>query len=286
MKSAFICNQNQARSQILSAVFSRLLTPQNFLSFGLIAKENTYLPQVIEGVFKDWCLNPSGRFARNIELHRDEVLNLDVVFVVTTFIAEELLSMGFKGQIVDLEVEAALLGVEVMDPQLMPRKQCAFELAKYVKVSYSALQKMNYIQNSQKIRGLIPDRESSIVAALDIAIATRSKSSAIVYGDLVAPRNDLIHKKLGLATKYSLHNSIFELHQSAIGVSGDVLVPANSVMSPSSVYLGNSWRDFLQKINVDEIILITPPMSNPSGLVAESYLAALPATEIHIVKQA
>ena len=68
LKSAFICNQNQARSQVLSAVFSELFAPHIFLSFGLIAMENTPLPMVVNSVFEDWRLDPAGRFARNMGL--------------------------------------------------------------------------------------------------------------------------------------------------------------------------------------------------------------------------
>lgn len=257
--------------------------PETFRSFGLIAKEKTCLPQVIKEVFLEWNLNPSGRFARNVGLHQEEILDLDLIFSVTTFIAEELLSMGFKGRIVDLELEAALLGIELRDPQLMPRRQCAFELAKYVKVAYSSLQKLGFIQNSKIVKGLIPDKESSIPAALDLALATRNKNSVVIYADLVSPRNDLVLGRLGSSIKYSFNGSIFEMLPAALGISTDVFVPAHSVMSPPSIYLGTLWTDFLWKIDAVEITLITPPQNNGLGMAAESYLAALPATEIVIV---
>ena len=284
LKSAFICNQNQARSQVLSAVFSELFAPHIFLSFGLIAQENTPLPMVVNSIFDDWRLNPAGRFARNMGLHQDEILHLDLVLAVTTFIAEEVTNMGFTGKILDLELEAALLGIDLTDPQLMPARQSAFELAKYLKVAFSAFQKLKVVPNTQKVKALIPERESSIGAALDLAVKSKEKDSIIVYGDLVAPRIDLIIDHLGPATKYRFHEDVFEVQPSSTGLPSKLFVPAHSMMWPASAYIGPSWSRFLANIDSEVITLITPPLKNRSGMVAESYLAALSASEIQIVK--
>ncbi len=284
LKSAFICNQNQARSQVLSAVFSKLFAPHIFLSFGLIARENTPLPMVVNSVFDYWRLNPAGRFARNMGLHQDEILELDLVIAVTTFIAEEVASMGFTGKILDLEREAVSLGIDLVDPQLMPARQCAFELAKYLKVAFSAFKKLKVVPDAQRIKALIPEQESSIGAALDLAAKSKKKDSTIVYADLVAPRIDLIFNHLGPATKYRFHENIFELQPSTTGSPSKLLAPAHSVMWPASAYLGSSWTRFLANIDSEEITLITPPLKNRSGMVAESYLAALSASEVQIVK--
>jgi hypothetical protein len=96
----------------------------SFQSFGLIAQESTPLPLVIDSIFKDMGLDSEGRFAKNMGLHWDEIKTADSVIAVSTLIADEVVSMGFTGQLVNLESEAALLGIEVVDPQLMPRRQC------------------------------------------------------------------------------------------------------------------------------------------------------------------
>ena len=75
IRSIFICNQNQARSQFLSAVFSKILSTHSFKSFGLIAYENTPLPLVIDSIFKDMGLDSEGRFAKNMGQHWDEIQN-------------------------------------------------------------------------------------------------------------------------------------------------------------------------------------------------------------------
>lgn len=280
----FICNQNQARSQVLSAVFSQVLPSHVFESFGLIAKENTPLPSVIVSVFHEWGLDPSGRVARNMALHRSEILNLNTIIAVTSTVAEEAFNLGFKGLIVDLEIEAALLGINIIDPQLMPRRQSAFELAKYLMVAYVALQNRGLIQNSRRIIAIIPERESSVRGAFEIARAMEKKNSVIVYGDLIAPRKDLIPDDLGPFAKYRFRNAKFEMEPFPIDLEPRILLPAHSVMRPPVAYLGSVWHNFLEQIDAAEITVVTPPMKIKSGLMAESYLAAMGASEIRVVK--
>ena len=284
MRSIFICNQNQARSQFLSAVFSKILPTHSFQSFGLIAEESTPLPLVIDSIFKDMGLDSEGRFAKNMGQHWDEIQNSDLVIAVTTFIAEEVIGMGFTGQLVDLEKEAALLGIELVDPQHMPRRQCAFELAKYLKVAYSGMQRLGYIQNQQTITALIPEGESAIGKAVELALANKHQESIIIYGDLVAPRNDLFDKYLGSSIKYRFNGSTFCIDSASTENLREILLPAHAMMWPSKIYLGTAWLHFFEQIEEKEIILITPPMQTKKGMMAESYLAALSASEVQIVK--
>jgi hypothetical protein len=215
--------------------------------------------------------------------HWDEIQNSDLVIAVTTFIAEEVIGMGFTGQLVDLEKEAALLGIELVDPQHMPRRQCAFELAKYLKVTHSALQRLGYIQKYLTIKALIPEKESSISKALELALVKKSVDSVIIYGDLVAPRNDLFNKYFGSSAKYRFNGSSFSIDSGSTESPREILLPAHAVIWPSKIYLGTAWLNFFEQIEEKEIILITPPMQTQKGMMAESYLAALQASEICLV---
>jgi len=284
MRSIFICNQNLARSQLLSAVFSKILPMHSFQSFGLIAQEGTPLPLVIDSVFKDMGLDSEGRFAKNMGLHWDEIKTADLVIAITTLIADEITTMGFKGQLINLEYEADLLGIAVVDPQLMQRRQCAFELAKYLKVAYSALQRLGYIQTSRTIKALIPEKESSIRNALDLGMAEKSKDSVIIYGDLVAPQNDLFNGHVKSSAKYQFSGANFSIDSASSEHPPEVLLPSHAVMWPSRIYFNSAWFDFIEQTKAKEIILITPPMQSRNGVVAESYLAALNATEVRLVK--
>jgi hypothetical protein len=255
----------------------------SFESFGLIAQESTPLPLVIDSVFKDMGLDSEGRFAKNMGQHWDEIQNSDLVIAATNFIAEQVSEKGFNGQIINLESEAALVGIELVDPQHMPRRHCAFELAKYLKVTYSALQRLGYIQNHKTIKALVPEKESSIPNALELALAKKHKDSVIIYGDLVAPRNDFFNKYLGSSDKYRINGSTFSIDSASTENPMEILLPSHAVMWPSKIYISTTWLHFFEQIEKKEIILITPPMQTKKGMMAESYLAALHASEIRLV---
>ena len=283
MKMAFICNQNQARSQVLSSVFASLLPSCEFSSFGLIAREGTPLPIVIESVFHDWGLDPGGRFAKNMGAHWDEIQDVEVVVAFTSFIAEEVKAAGFRGVIVDLEQESNRLEIAVMDPQLMPRRQCAFELAKYLKVAVSVFQGIGALKKSPHILALIPENEDAINKTVTIALAESKSGSSVMFGDLIAPVSSLPLELSANIRRFRVDESApsVELLGSARGLG--IYLPKSAAMKPARVYLSESWQSFILKIASERLIIVTPPQKNATGKLAESYLSALYADEIRVV---
>lgn len=283
-KIAFVCNQNLARSQVLSAVFAGLLQNCNFDSFGLIAKENTPLPIVIESVFTDLGLATSGRVAKNMGLHRDDILGQDVILAVTSFIAEELINMGFTGRLVDLEKEASLVGIVLQDPQLMPRRECAFELSKYLRVAFSSLRKLGYFPNFLGIRAIIPGTESQIGKAFELSKLSRSESSTIIYADFIAPRQDLAKSNFYSFAEFGFRESFREVLLKQGNNSSNIFLPAHAVSSAAKMYLSAGWLQLIERLSTNLVTLITPPLQTDSGMTPETYLAALTATEVVIVE--
>ena len=284
MKLAFVCNQNQARSQVLSSIFTTMLPTWEVASFGVIARERTPLPMVIESVFYEWGLDPSDRFAKNMGLHWNEIRDMQIVIAVTSFIAEEVKSSGYHGEILDLEREASRLGIAVVDPQLMPRRECAFELAKYVKVAISALQGIRLIRRGPRILALLPESESAINKALEIALTKDSIRTPVIIGDLIAPRST----KSRLADQEISHFRVDEKSSSVtIQVTldgGRIYLPDSASMWPSRVYLSKPWQDFILQMPGESLTIITPPLKNVTGKIADSYLASLYADEIQVVQ--
>lgn len=284
IKFAIICNQNQARSQVLSSVFALLLPKFEFRSFGLIAREGTPLPIVIESVFHDWGLQPSGRFAKNLGLHWNEIQDIDVVVAVTSFIAEEVKGLGFRGAILDLELEAALTGISVTDPQLMPRRQCAFELAKYVKVAISAFQRIGVLKKAPKIFALLPESEKEINKALEMALSQWEVGSSILFGDLIAPPGPFALQTTTPYNRFKVNESTASVEFLASPKGPGIYLPNSAVMNPAKVYLSASWHEFILNIATESLIIVTPPQRNATGKLAESYLSALYADEIWVVQ--
>ena len=99
----------------------------------------------------------------------------------------------------------------------------------------------------------------------------------------MAPRNDLFDKYLGSSMKYRFNGSTFSIDSASTESSREILMPAHAVMWPSKIYISTTWLHFFEQIEQKEIILITPPMQTTKGMMAESYLAALQASEICLV---
>ena len=284
MKLSVVCNQNQARSQLLSSVFTTLLPNWKIISFGLIAREGTLLPLVIESVFNDWHLDSKDRFARNLYTHWDELKESDLVIAVTTFIAEELKVLGFRGEILDLELQAHRIGISVKDPQLMPRRQCAFELAKYLKVAISAIQGKGLIGKGPKILALLPENEIAIDKAIEIALANYSSDSSVLIGDLIAPRSAeslLTNKEI---SHFMVDEKSLLITTRASYGGAKIYLPQSASIWPSKVYLAKTWQNFILQIPTELLTIITPPLRNGTGMISESYLAALYADEVQVVR--
>lgn len=283
MKIGFICNQNLARSQILSALLSQLLVEHQFYSYGLIAKEGSALPIVVDSIFGDWGLDSSGRHARNLSLHWEEVSEMDCIFALTTFIAGQVRDLGFDGEIVNLEEHAKMLGIEVKDPQLMPRRQCAYELAKYVKVAISAFQLRDLIKSLPGSRVYMPENEREIGRAFDLAIAESDSDGAILFADLIAPQA-LPKTELGREVlRFKLDSSSSTIQTPESSPVGKILVPRSAAMWPAKVYIGASWLRFLGHFSSNDLAIITPPIKSSEGKFAESYLAAMYGENTQIV---
>ncbi len=284
MKLGFICNQNQARSQVLSAVFTRLLPTWGTTSFGLIAHEGTPLPIVVESVFHDWGLDPNDRFAKNLRLHWEEIREMQIVVAVTSFIAEEVRASGYTGEILDLEREANRLGIAITDPQLMPRRQCAFELAKYIKVAVSALQGMGVIKRSTNILALIPENEAAIEKATSLAFSPENVGTPVLLGDLIAPCSSAYLPDRDTVSRFKVEESSSLVEMVSSPEGPEIYLPKSAALLPARVYLSKYWQEFVLGIATESLIIVTPPQKNARGKLAESYLCALYANEIRVVQ--
>ncbi len=269
---------------MLGSVFAALLPNDEFSSFGLIASEGTPLPLVVESVFHDWGLDPGGRFAKNMGLHWDQIREMQFVIAVTSFIAEEVKAAGYNGEILNLEKEANRLGIAIADPQLMPRRQCAFELAKYVKVAVSALQGIGTIKRSPNILALIPEDEAAIEKATSMALATENIGASVLLGDLIAPPSSAYLQNRKPVARFKVEESTSSVEMMSSPEGPGIYLPKAAALLPATVYLSKYWQEFVLGIATESLIIVTPPQKNASGKLAESYLCALYANKIQVVQ--
>jgi protein-tyrosine-phosphatase len=283
MKVNFVCNLNQARSQVLHAVIKQLHPELQVDSFGVIATEGAPLPLVIESILEEWGLPRLKKTAKNLILHQAEVLESDLVVCMTDFIETELRILGFKGQIVNLEKLADSAGIALLDPQLMRRSQCAYELSKYIHVAQSSLQNVGVLPTSPISKAFIPQTEASIPKAFELALAECDDTTCVLYADLIAPRNDL-HLPASLeCVRYRIDSKTSEGYLEKLPSPPMVFLPSNSIFLPSKFYISKMWTDFLSGVNAKKLFLITPPLESGFRMIQESYLAARGAGEIRVV---
>jgi len=285
MLITFVCNQNLARSQILSSVFSKLYPEHEFQSAGLIAVEGSVLPSVIQEIYEDWGLPLEFQKARNLFQNFDEIRKSEIIVSINENVSGEIQALGFEGKLVNLEELAKELGLILRDPQLMPRQRCATELAKYVRVVAFFFRAKLFLNASRTVTALTPETDLQRRETLKIAIAKYGLNSTIVMADFLVPQVDLI-------SEFSIQTSVFEINsltsQIKINSGTDlktILIPSNSALWPARTYLSSSWRGFCEDGSRGLTTLITPPLRSGSMEIAESHLAAIFADKVEMITE-
>jgi len=283
MRIGFVCNQNLARSQVMCQYFSQQLPDDTLTSYGLIAQEGSPLPKVIKSVLEEWGLDSGSLVAKNVFKHLNELVACDLIFAMSSFITETLISSGFTGQLINIETESARLGIQLNDPQLMPQKRCSFELAKYLFVAQAAMQRVAIRNGKKTIKAIIPESERSLLNAAKVALTERKAESVIIYSDFVAPQNDLFLNSNLQVSKiiYSAKHNSFTITDPE--TNPIVVIPSHAEVEPSKLYLSKSWFGFRSELSGRDLILLTPPLASGSTFLHQSFLAALCADEVQIV---
>jgi protein-tyrosine-phosphatase len=285
MKIAFVCNQNLARSRVLAAYFSKILPQHSFSSFGIIAQEGRSNAEVINSILGKWELPNLDEGAKNINTHRKELMACDIVVSISEFISSYVTDLGFKGVIVDLELESVKLGLTLVDPQLISQSRCELELAKYLKVAYTGLVNLDLVTKF-RFTALIPVDEKSVEIALSVAIKN-GLPKVILYADLIAPVKIALEISDVEYSKYKF-NAKLNLIEHDDWPSSDLatfIYPSHPTAMPHHLYLSNAWFQFLASLDSDELCVVTPPLTKSHGVVPESLLSALGAREIKFIGQ-
>lgn len=283
MKIAFVCNQNLARSRVLSAFFSKLLPNQTFSSFGIIAVEGRRNVGIIDSILGKWDLPISGCGARSVSAHQDELLTYDVIFAVSQLISSYIRDLGFRGTIVDLELEASKLGISLHDPQLISQSRCELEIAKYLKVAFSSFIDLKLVE-ALRFTALMPTTEASHGNVLSHVNKIEAPKT-VVYADLIAPVRLLSNQNVTNVSKYSFNQktNILEFTGPNSTEETQILIPSHPVPAPHLLYLSGTWTKFLASLDSKNLFLISPPLRKSHGVVPESFLSVLGAREIRSI---
>jgi protein-tyrosine-phosphatase len=280
MNIAFVCNQNLARSRVLSAFFSKLLPHHAFSSYGVIAIEGRRHVRIINSISRKWELPISGGGARSVSAHQNEILACDVIFAVSQFICSYIRDLGFTGTIVDLEFEASKLGIELHDPQLISQSRCEME---YLKVAYSSFIDLKLLA-AFKFTAIMPTTEVSNENVLSL-LNKIDDPKTVLYGDMIAPVRLSSNLNRTSVSKYRFNqkSKIIECPDLVAFSDCHFLMPSHPVLAPHLLYLSGTWSTFLASLDSENLFLISPPMRKSQGVVPESFLSVLGAREIRSI---
>jgi len=283
MKIAFVCNQNLARSRVLAAFFSKLLPSHTFSSFGIIAIEGRANVGIIDSVLGKWELPISEGGARSVSAHQDELFSFDIVFTVSNFISSHIRDLGFPGVIVNLELEAFKLGMQLHDPQLISQSRCELELAKYLKVAYSSFIDLKLLE-AFGFTALITTTEKS-QANISDHLNEYMSPKIVIYADMIAPVKLTLDQIGSRFSKFSLNqkSKTIEVADFIRTNETHVLIPSHPISVPHLLYLSDIWNAFLSSMDSENLFVITPPLRKSRGVVPESFLSVLGARGIRFI---
>ena len=281
MKLAFVCNLNLARSQTLASIFAEQNPDFDISSYGIIAEDEHPLPQSILDIHQKWGFMPHSNSAKNLFSNWEKISSNDVIIAMTSIIAEEIVNLGFKRLLINLEDSAKLMGINLVDPRLMSRFRMEFELAKYIAVTHFALRANSIISSNLILRSVIPKDESCIQRAITQALSERG--SVVILADFVASHNSMLKAIQVQVVHFDLRRDDLKKPELTEDARPLILVPRHSEINPINIYLSRVWERFLLGLESESLTLITPPMRGPLGLMPESYLASLYSTEISVV---
>jgi len=282
MLITFVCNQNLARSQALSTVFSKLYPEHEFQSAGLIAIEGNVLPLVVREIFQDWGLPFVDQKARNLIQHFDEISESDVIISINESIFHDIHSLGFEGILVNLEEVAKHLGLKLRDPQLMPRLDCSAELAKYIRVVAFFFRTQLFMNESKTVMALTPETELQRHETLKIAIERYSSDTTIVMADFIVPQINLLSEVSIQVCNFRINSITSQIRIESGTTINSILAPVNASLWPARTYLSSSWKEFCGK-NSHPLTLITPPLQLNQREIPENHLAAMFADNVEVI---
>jgi protein-tyrosine-phosphatase len=283
MLITFVCNQNLARSQVLSSVFSKLYPEHEFQSAGLIAIEGNELPLVVQEIFQDWGLPLTSQKARNLIHNFSQVRKSDIIFSINESISREIHALGFTGTLVQLDEVAKQLGLILKDPQLMPRQKCATELAKYIRVVGFVFRTQFLVHISKPITALTPETELNRSQTLEVALTNYYSNSTIIMADFLVPQIDLLSGLSVQTSMFDINSHTSEIRIRSSGGLREFLIPANPALWPARTYLSYSWRKFCEQGSQRLTTIITPPSHSGLKEIAESHLSAVFADRVEVV---
>lgn len=272
-----VCKMNQARSPFAQSALAKHFPDIVVTSGGVEAIAGTpYLPNVVSTA-RHWGLEMPVGYSKALKGHPD-LPKCDLVICAEEYMLGSTGLSEFRGRATAYEDVAPDSSFMPRDPAGLRGRYMESELAKVATLSIWALRDFLKIKTAHPITAVVPEGESTTNAALDWAIAECSRNGGLLIdADLRAPLiSEFRQRELHVGNL--LTNHPFD-NFAALSIMSEQL-------RPEKLFLDSWWKDTITEIaKTRPVIMITAPQMINSGPLPDPYLAAIAATEIHIVRR-
>ena len=268
---------NQARSAFAQAVISKFFPEIPVKSAGINAHDGiSYLPNVVS-ISRRWGIEISNGPSRSINSITEFDL-IDLIIYAEQWIAAELELFRPGASLVSYESIVPDPSFMPIDPEKLQGRYLETELAKVAWINVRAVNDFLKIQANSQITAVIPETEFDTGAAIEWVMRKQLSSNALVIDASLRSPYARDFRKRGL--------KVGEF--SDLGQVDDFQVFSSIVEQPEPErsLLSEEWRTLINSIGAGRAILIlTSPQGTEGGPLPDSYLAAIPAEKIKIIRR-
>ena len=271
-----VCRMNQARSAFGQAVILKFFPEIHVISAGIKAQDGiSYLPKVVS-ISRRWGIEISSGPSRSITSILEFEL-ADLIICAEKWIAAELELLRPSGRLVSYESVVPDPSFMPIDPERLQGRYLETELAKVAWINVRAVGEFLKIKVNNQITVVIPETELDIEAAVDWVTQNQLVGNAVVIDANLRSPYARDFRKRGLKVgNFSDQND-----------GGDFQVFSSMVeqTEPERSLLSEEWHTFINSIGVGRpILILASPQRTEGGPLPDSYLAAIPAGKIEIIR--
>ncbi|MEI6648424.1 MAG: hypothetical protein WCO08_02160 [Actinomycetes bacterium] len=277
MKVLTICKMNQARSALAEAVIRRFLPNLEISSAGVQAVSNTpYLTSVVQ-LSRKWGVAIAEGGSKTLDLSL-ELIEADLVICAEAWMKDDPRIQAADRQVVSYEDFASDSSFMPFDPETMTGRTLETELAKVAWVNLRAVRELWSGFFQHEIVVVIPETEFQTESAIAFARERAADTSGLIIDADVRSPIPGEFRRSGL--------SVGPISLAEGAHSFEVLSGIVEKSQPEAFLLSMDWRDLLADLCVDRpLYLVTAPQIIPTGPLPDAYLAAIWASEIHVIRR-
>jgi protein-tyrosine phosphatase len=267
---------NQARSPFAEAVLRAHFPDLQVTSAGVFARRDSRYLEGVVGIARRWGLEMRDGFSRELTQNQN-LQDTDLVICAEDGMRQSVLNQGYQGKIVCFEEVVPDPSFMPQDPEMMRGRMLEAELAKVAWINVQSINASLQTSNPHSITAVIPDSEQNVELAISWALAESKNSNALILdADVRAPLARAF-RKMGL--------SVRKFDSPTDNAANDVLSNMSEDDHPERRLISRDWSLYISNLaRTRPVIMVTAPQSTEIGPLPDSFLAAIPASRIKIIR--